>query len=83
MKLASEAPFPYGWPGRVLYIEQDIHGALIQLRTRPEMRGAVDRACGDESQILAAWPGQHRTDLFLIDKPDLLAAAIGLGVSVA
>lgn len=63
MKLASEHPFPYGWPKRVVYFTVSAGFEPQQIRTRDEMR--------------------HRTDLFLIDKPELLAAAIGMEVPVA
>jgi hypothetical protein len=78
VKRASEAPFPYGWPGHVLYMEQHRAELVSQLQTRDQLRGAVLRALAGDSHLLAAWPGQYRTDLFVIDKPELLAEAIGL-----
>ena len=77
MKRASEAPFPYGWPGRVCYIECRGDELPEQIRSRDTFRDAVARALRGESTLLAAWPGQYRTDLFYIDKPELLAEAIG------
>lgn len=77
MKRASEAPFPYGWPGRVLYFML-VAGEPRQLSSRDELRSALAVAISGLNVIYAAWPGQYRTDLFIIDKPELLAEAIGL-----
>lgn len=75
LKLASEHPFPYGYPGLVCYIRQ--YGTeLTQLRTRDEAREAVRRAIEGNGRILAVWPGQYRSDLFLIDDLPALAQAI-------
>lgn len=82
MKRASEAPFPYGWPGKVCYIEVEADRPIfVQLNSRDGLRSAVIRATAGECTLLAAWPGQYR--LFWIDKPELLAAALGMEVSVA
>lgn len=76
-RLASESPFPYGWPGRVCYFTVDAAFTPRQIRTRDELRQALDFALTDSVLIYATWPGQHRTDLFAIDRPELLADAIG------
>jgi hypothetical protein len=68
--------FPYGYPGGVCYIEQKGEH-LTQCRTRPEIREAVARVRAGDSQLFAAWPGQYRTDLFLIDDIEALAAKVG------
>lgn len=79
MKNASEAPFPYGWPKSVCYFVCDILGVPEQLpRYRAEFRAAVQNCIDSEIPIYAVWPGQYRSDLFVIDKPELLADAIGL-----
>lgn len=75
MRLASESPFPYGYPGRVCYIEQDGE-AVSQIQGRDAIRCAVQRARAGQSRILAAWPGEYRTDLFLVDDLDALADAV-------
>lgn len=77
MKRASEAPFPYGWPGGVCYLVL-VDGAPQQIRGRDGLRAAVTDALVGEVTIYAAWPGQFRTDLFVIDRPELLAEAIGV-----
>ena len=77
MRRASEAPFPYGYPGMVCYIEQRGE-QLIQCSSRPEIREAVQRALAGQSRIVAVWPGQYRSDLFLIDDLDALALAVGI-----
>ncbi len=73
---ASESPFPYGWPGKVAYFYVTVAWEPRQIRTRDEMRAALDAALDDEVLLYATWPGQHRTDLFVIDQPQLLAKAI-------
>jgi hypothetical protein len=76
---ASEAPFPYGWPGKVCYFALDpLNFALTSVRDRDGMRAAVRAALAGDVEIFAAWPGQYRTDLFHIDQPQRLAEAIGV-----
>lgn len=71
MRLASEAPFPYG-SAHVCYFRL-VDGLPEQVKGRPALREAVGR--GD--RLFAVWPGEYRSDLFEIDDADLLAAAIG------
>lgn len=75
MRRASESPFPYGYPGRVCYIEQ-AGTEVRQIVGRDGIREAVKRAQAGESVLLAAWPGQYRTDLFEVDDLDQLAEAV-------
>lgn len=70
----ATGPFPYGWPGRVCYIEIGADPTPGQIRTRAGMVAAIARARAGESTIYAAWPGNHRTDLFVVDDLDALAA---------
>lgn len=72
---ASAAPFPYGMPGRCCYFEI-VDNAPRHLHYVDDMRDATRRAVAGETTLYAAWPGQYRTDLFVIDKPELLAEAI-------
>jgi hypothetical protein len=77
VRLASAAPFPYGYPGRVCYLEQTGEN-VVQCSTRDELRQAVLRARRGESRLLAVWPGEYRSDLFLVDDLDAMAAAVGV-----
>lgn len=72
LRPASAAPFPYGYPGIVCYLEQS-GTAISQMHTRGDLRDAVRRAHAGESRLLAVWPGQYRSDAFVID--DLAALA--------
>lgn len=78
LRRSSEEPFPYGWPGTVAYAVVNGNGPLEQIRYRDDMRAAVRAAMAGEVRIIAAWPGRYRTDLFVIDDPAKLAAAIGM-----
>lgn len=71
---ASEAPFPYT-SQRVCYIERHPNGMLHQIRTKAQMTAAVQMAKDGEIDIVAVWPGEYRSDLFVIDDLDALAAA--------
>lgn len=74
IRKASKAPFPYGPPGtdRVLYFYITNECLPEQLRTASELESALHLS----RAIYAAWPGSTRTDLFLIDEPNLLLEAI-------
>jgi hypothetical protein len=50
----------------------------MTVRTRDEMRAAVKAAQLGLLLIYAVWPGQWRTDLFLVDDVDVLAAELGI-----
>jgi hypothetical protein len=69
--------FPYGYPGMICYIEL-VDGALRQASTRGEIRAAVLRAMAGASVLYATWPGQYRTDLFVLDELPKLAEAVAL-----
>lgn len=71
----TEGNFPYGWPGRVCYMEITSYH-IVQLRTRADMREAIYRAQVGQSRIIAAWPGEWRTDVFEIDDINALALAV-------
>jgi hypothetical protein len=71
MRKASEAPFPYA-SKLVCYFEQ--RGSdLAQLGAKSEIRDAIRRARSGSSTIFAVWPGQWKSDLFVIDDLDRLA----------
>jgi hypothetical protein len=79
LRKASETTFPYGWPGIVMYAQIGADGKLAQCsRFRADFRATVRAAMAGKVQLIAAWPGDYRTDLFEIDDPAALAAAIGV-----
>ena len=73
-RLASEAPFPYT-SQRVCYIERYSDGTLHQIRTKAQMAEAITAARTGVIDIVAVWPGEYRSDLFVIDDLDALAVA--------
>lgn len=75
-RYSAAAAFPHGWPGYVCYFTVAHDGRVSALRTREEMRAGVRAALADRTTLYAAWPGEHRTDLFLVDDLDVLAARI-------
>lgn len=77
VRRTSEQRFPHGWPKLVCYFEL-CNGQLLWMKDRGETREAVARALKSESTLYAAWPGQYRTDLFLVDDVDKLAATLGM-----
>lgn len=81
MRRASETSFPYGWPGTVCYFTLIPDIGPQQIKGREPFREIVAAAVAGDISIYATWPGQFRTDLFVIDKPELLAEAIGLAAS--
>ncbi len=72
----TDIPFPHGWNDRLCYFEL-IGGELHWTKDRDEVRDAVRRAYLGESQLFCAWPGQYRTDLFLVDDLEVAAEALG------
>lgn len=73
-RLASESPFPYK-SQRVCYIERHASGMLHQIRTKAHMTEAITSARAGTIDIVAVWPGEYRSDLFVIDDLDALAEA--------
>lgn len=59
--------FPFK-SARVCYLEVKPDGTVSQLRYADEKREALARAEAGESRVYAAWPGEYRTDLFLVDE---------------
>lgn len=53
-------------------------GILTQLTNKSEKERAYFRAKCGESQLVAVWPGNWRSDLFLIDDMDEFAKANGI-----
>jgi len=74
-RTATETAFPYGWPGkRVCYIHVADDGTVSQFQYRDDMRSYLANPTG---RLFAAWPGEWRTDLFLID-PVVMAEQMGV-----
>jgi hypothetical protein len=67
---ASESPFPYA--SRAVCYFHVVNGVPEQVSGKTALREAL----ADGLRLFAAWPGQWRTDLFVIDRPELLAEAI-------
>lgn len=53
------------------------------MKTRGETRDAVRRAMRNQSVLYAAWPGHWKTDLFLVDDVDKLAAVLNISPTAA
>lgn len=67
MRSAKEAGcFPYRRK-TVCYMEVFPNGDINQLSTRQELKDAFYHAVSGKSKIVAVWPGQWRSDLFIID----------------
>jgi len=74
MRSAKDAGcFPYG-SKLVCFMELQPNGTLTQLVTKQQKVDAYFNADVGKSQIVAVWPGQWRSDLFIID--DLEAFSI-------
>ena len=73
MRSAKEAGcFPYR-SKIVCYMELTNDGNIKQLSNRNEKLEAYLNAKAGISKILAVWPGQWRSDLFIIDDLDSFA----------
>jgi hypothetical protein len=70
---ASGRDFPYRSP-TTCYIEVHQDGKV----TQGADRAAYERARSGESRLFAVWPGQWRSDLFVIDDLDVYARALGI-----
>lgn len=70
---ASGMDFPYGSP-TTCYIEVHKDGKVTQGADHT----AYERARAGESRLFAVWPGQWRSDLFVIDDLDEYARALDI-----
>ena len=67
MRSAKESGcFPYG-SKLVCFMELWPNGDLIQLSSKHEKREACFHAMGGQSNVVAVWPGNWRSDLFIVD----------------
>lgn len=81
IRRSSEAPFPHCWDRKLCYFELR-NGEVISPEGRAAIRDAVRRAYVGESLLFCAWPGQWRTDLFVIDDLEKAAKALGVDLTV-
>lgn len=73
MRSAKESGcFPYR-SKLVCYMELSNDGSIKQLSTKNEKLEAYLNSKAGISKILAVWPGQWRSDLFIIDDLDSFA----------
>jgi len=76
MRSAKETGcFPYG-SKRVCFMELFPNGELKQLNTDNEKLDALANANYGRSKIVAVWPGNWRSDLFIVDDTDAFYRAI-------
>ncbi len=83
MRSAKEVEnFPYQ-AGTICYIEVDKNGNVSQVHHKnksdlPNVLAAYQRAVNKTSVLYAVWPGNWRSDLFIIDDLDIFAKKFGL-----
>ncbi len=83
MRSAKESgKFPYGM-STICYFEVDKHGNISQVphgnkSERLIALEAYQRAIDGTTTLYAVWPGNWRSDLFIIDDLDAFAKALGL-----
>lgn len=83
MRSAKESDnFPYGM-STICYFEVDKNGNVSQVphknkSDRAMVLEAYQRAINKATTLYAVWPGQWRSDLFIIDDLDTFAKELGL-----
>ena len=83
MKSAKESgKFPYGM-NTVCYFEVDRNGNVSPVlhknkSDRPIVLEVYQRAVNKTTTLYAVWPGNWRSDLFIIDDLDAFAKELGL-----
>ena len=77
-KTKDEESFPYTW-GAVCYIEVDLNGNVTQVGcNQTEIEEAYYRVKNEGSRLYAVWPGENKSDLFIVDDLDRLADTYGI-----
>lgn len=77
MRSAKQTPnFPYG-SKLVCYIEVLNDGTVRQLSDKRDKLDGYLNASAGKSRIFAVWPGNWRSDLFVIDDLDAFAVKQG------
>lgn len=77
IRATSDSGDEFPWESkRVCYLE--IRDGVVTQPGRfiADLRAAVRRVIAGESQMIAVWPGEWRSDAFTVDNPEALAAAI-------
>ena len=70
--------FPYD-SKRVCYILADSKGHISQIdHTKTALQSAYDTVTGGQAVLYAVWPGEYRSDLFIIDDLNAFADAVGI-----
>ncbi len=79
MRSAKEQEwFPYSLK-TTCYILVNQNGVVTQVsHSKKEMQEAYTAVVNDLATLYAVWPGQWRSDLFIIDDLDLFANAVGI-----
>ena len=68
MRSSKEAGcFPYSSKQYICFMELFPNGELIQLWNKEQRFNAYVNAKDGKSKIVAVWPGEWRSDLFIID----------------
>ncbi len=82
MRSTKETPnFPYTL-SNICYIEISKDGDISQIpHSKDEIFSAYTKAKSGAVNIYAVWPGQYRSDLFIVDDLDLFAGAYGITTS--
>lgn len=79
MRSAKEQEFfPYT-SKTVCYILVTVDGNVVQVQhSAGELQAAYDAVCNKKASLYAVWPGNWRSDLFIIDDMEAFADALGL-----
>lgn len=83
MRSAKESDnFPYSM-NTICYFEVDKNGNVLPVphknkSDRPTVLEAYQRAINKTTTLYAVWPGNWRSDLFIIDDLDAFAKGLGL-----
>jgi hypothetical protein len=76
--IKEESFFPFT-ARTICYIEVSKDGSVQQI---PCNKSAIKEAClrvrAEQTTLYAVWPGQYRSDLFVVDNIDALSDAYGI-----
>jgi hypothetical protein len=77
LRLASsveDGGFPYRGK-TIAYVVVTMDGEISNPQYVGERRSATEALRDGQAQVFAVWPGQYRSDLFVIDDPKAFSAA--------